>query len=165
MLFEWDTSAPYVSTALLSDEQSESRTQTLLAEPVVASSPSVEFYEVSIGDRLDLHSELGVFADSTDASDELERKFLALAVLWKYGQGPSSSLRDMVSHPAYLQIIGLGRDALPFLFRELAREPDHWFSALSAITGQDPVPADANGNVALMTEAWLNWGRRHGQVI
>ncbi|HVA48039.1 MAG TPA: hypothetical protein VNH11_16840 [Pirellulales bacterium] len=53
----------------------------------------------------------------------------------------------------YLQIIGLGRAALPHLFREIARQPDHWFSALAAITGEDPIPAGAEGNMAAMTAA------------
>ncbi|HEX7450259.1 MAG TPA: hypothetical protein VF306_22055 [Pirellulales bacterium] len=51
---------------------------------------------------------------------------------------------------------------LPHLLRELARQPDHWFYALAAITGEDPIPAGAEGNVAAMTEAWLAWGRAHG---
>ena len=62
----------------------------------------------------------------------------------------------------YQQIIGLGPSVLPVLVGELAREPDHWFWALEAITGQNPVPAEAVGNVAAMTEAWLAWGRREG---
>jgi hypothetical protein len=31
----------------------------------------------------------------------------------------------------------MGRDILPFLFRELSERPDHWLVALSAITGEE----------------------------
>ena len=65
----------------------------------------------------------------------------------------------------YQQIIGLGPSVLPLLLRELARETDHWFWALEAIAGQNPVPAEAVGNVAAMAEAWLAWGRREGLLI
>lgn len=71
-------------------------------------------------------------------------------------------MTQMVAHPAYLQIIGLGRAVLPYLLDELARQPDHWFHALSAITGEDPIPPSAEGNLAAMTPAWLAWGRAHG---
>jgi len=68
----------------------------------------------------------------------------------------------MSLHPAYQQIIGMGRSAIPLLLDELQQEPDHWFWALSAITGEDPVPLHMRGNVAGMTESWLKWGREHG---
>lgn len=103
-------------------------------------------------------------AAPTAADLDIERKFLALAAVWSYDVGPTSSITQMVAHPAYLQIIGLGRAVLPYLFAELARQPDHWFYALAAITGEDPVPPGADGNVAAMTEAWLTWGRRHGYL-
>ena len=45
---------------------------------------------------------------------------------------------------------------------ELRREPDHWFVALKRITGADPVPAEARGDLDRMAEAWLNWSRDHG---
>lgn len=109
---------------------------------------------------------LGYFTpvDKCETADEVEKQFLALALLWKHGQGPGSSLPQMISHPAYLQIISLGQAALPLMLRELAREPDHWFSALSAITGEDPVPPEGRGHLQKMTTAWLDWGQQHGLV-
>ena len=82
---------------------------------------------------------------------EFEKKFLALVAISRYDVFPASSTTQMVAHPAYLQIIGLGRAVLPYLLDELARQPDHWFYALSAITGEDPVPPNAEGNLAAMT--------------
>jgi hypothetical protein len=68
----------------------------------------------------------------------------------------------LVRHPAYQAIIALGRPAVPLLLRELAREPDHWFGALKAITGDDPVPPRSRGKLHEMTAAWLAWGKTHG---
>lgn len=73
-----------------------------------------------------------------------------------------SSIHDMVSHPAYLQIIGMGKEALPLLVDELRREPDHWFVALQAITGANPIPASVQGDVEKLTQAWLTWAEQHG---
>ena len=45
--------------------------------------------------------------------------------------------------PAYQAIIALGSPVIPLLLQDLQREPAHWFEALKAITGEDPVaPAD-----------------------
>lgn len=90
--------------------------------------------------------------------DEL---FKQLAREWKDGTAATSSLSKVYFHPSYQQIIGLGPDVLPLIFRELRREPDWWFWALSAITGEDPVPADAAGDLRRMTAAWLEWEKRH----
>jgi len=87
-----------------------------------------------------------------------EKKFSELAEKWREETRYLSSVRDMVLHPAYQQIIGMGREALPFLFEELKRQPDHWFWALHAITGEDPVPPEEKGNVEAMTRRWLLWG-------
>ncbi|MGH7136456.1 MAG: hypothetical protein ACREHD_12005 [Pirellulales bacterium] len=101
---------------------------------------------------------------ANEVESPLEKKFLALAAIWRYSAGPASSVTQLVAHPAYLQIIGLGRPVLPYLFRELARQPDHWFDALAAITGDDPIPMEAEGNISAMSDAWLTWGRSHGYL-
>ena len=67
-------------------------------------------------------------------------------------------------HPAYQQIIGMGEEALPLILEELSRRPGHWFWALKAITGEDPVPAEHAGEVPEMTRAWLEWGRQHDYI-
>jgi len=41
---------------------------------------------------------------------------------------------------------------------ELQKEPDHWFEALSAITGEDPVKPEDDFDQAV--DAWLEWGRQ-----
>lgn len=89
-------------------------------------------------------------------------RFDALTQEWKRDTRASSSITEIAMHPAYQQIIGMGKQALPFIFRELQEEPDHWFWALKAITGEDPVPPAARGRLSAMRQAWLEWAGRNG---
>lgn len=101
-------------------------------------------------------------AESTSWSAVLAQRFESLAEAWLRECAHLSSVREMVLHPAYQQIIGMGRDALPFLLRELERQPDHWFWALWAITQENPVPPEHRGRVRDMARDWLEWGRQRG---
>ena len=91
-----------------------------------------------------------------------QAKFSRLAAAWRSARGPESSIVRLSMHPAYQQIIGMGEVAVPLILKELEREPDHWFWALNAITGEDPVPEEAKGILREMTSAWLNWGKENG---
>src|SRR5947209_7891445 len=75
----------------------------------------------------------------------LQRRFADLVRQWKEATRFASSITDMATHPAYQQLIGMGKEALPLILDELRREPDHWFWALKAITGEDPVPPADRG--------------------
>ena len=91
---------------------------------------------------------------------ELESKFQKLASKWREEIRFESSLSKMVTHPAYLSIIGMGPNALPLILRDLEETSDHWFVALRAITDESPVKPKDAGNVKKMKDAWLEWGRR-----
>jgi hypothetical protein len=93
---------------------------------------------------------------------DLERQFDQLSREWKAQSRFMSSSSDMAMLMPYQRIIGLGPAVLPLIFRELEREPDHWFWALAVITGANPVPAESRGNLAEMAQAWLNWARSEG---
>ncbi len=86
-----------------------------------------------------------------------EQKFVRYAERWRAETGFMSSARDMATHESYQRIIGMGLDALPFILSELRERPDHWFWALNAITGIDPVPACDRGKIERMRDAWINW--------
>lgn len=92
----------------------------------------------------------------------VEARFRALSSQWKESGQGNSSVRAMSMHPAYQQIIGMGRVVIPMILADLEREPDHWFWALHALTGEDPVPETARGQLDAMTKAWLNWGNEKG---
>ncbi len=83
--------------------------------------------------------------------------FDQLTLEWREGTAFTPSLADIVAHPSYLRIIGMGREALPYILNELRRAPDHWHWALFSITGENPVPREASGDLEKMREAWLSW--------
>ena len=96
--------------------------------------------------------------------EKLRARFQRLAAQWRDETELLSSTTAKAMHPAYQQIIGLGPEALPLIFKELAEKPGHWFWALRSITGEDPVPLADAGNVRRMAGAWLDWGRAHGYI-
>lgn len=91
-------------------------------------------------------------------------RFAALAGEWRKQSAHISSLTDMAMLEPYQSIIGMGETALPLILEEMQRQRDHWFWALRAITGENPVPSEHRGSVPLMTEHWLAWGRRRGYI-
>jgi len=92
----------------------------------------------------------------------LAEEFETLKHVWKEETGHHSSLHDKAIHRAYQRIIGMGPAVLPLIFRSMKAEPDHWFWALHAITGADPVPAEERGRVDAMTQRWLHWAHEQG---
>ncbi len=96
--------------------------------------------------------------------EELHRRFHDLVREWKTAKVFTSSGSEIALHPAYQQIIGMGKDAIPLILEELQREEDHWFWALKAITGEDPVAPNERGQLPKMTQAWLRWGKEHGYL-
>ncbi|MBI4602100.1 MAG: hypothetical protein HY721_09085 [Planctomycetes bacterium] len=93
-----------------------------------------------------------------------EERFAALTAKWRADTAHLSSASAIAMHPAYQEIIGMGAAALPFILRELERQPDHWFWALHAITREDPVRAVHRGKVAEMAKSWVEWGRDRGLI-
>lgn len=75
-----------------------------------------------------------------------------------------SSSTEKVMHPAYQRIIGLGPAVIPLVLRDLEQQGGHWFWALRALTGENPVKPEDAGQVRKMTESWLEWGRQRGLV-
>jgi hypothetical protein len=90
--------------------------------------------------------------------------FDALVKEWRATRGHTSSAAKMAKNPAYQRIIGMGEAAVPLILAELRKRPDHWFQALSAITGASPVPAASRGKIDEMAEAWLEWGKAKGYI-
>jgi hypothetical protein len=95
----------------------------------------------------------------------LAQRFAHLAETWKMQTGHFSSITKKCTHPAYQRIIGLGPGVVPLILRDLKSSHYDWFWALSAITGDNPITEGDAGNVALMTEAWLRWGKAKGYDV
>jgi len=102
--------------------------------------------------------------ERTGRRDEHEQRFRTLVNRWRTDRRLARTATSAAMHPAYQEIIGLGREGLPLILRELEREVDHWFWALRAITGVDPVPPSDKGNLEKMAEGWLHWARSQGIV-
>ncbi len=66
-------------------------------------------------------------------------------------------------HP-YQQIIGLGREAVPFILKEYQLRPHHWWWALESITGENPTTPQMKGDFQAIRMAWLDWGKRRGYI-
>lgn len=98
-------------------------------------------------------------------AEDRRARFNQLVKEWLVQRGAKASMTQAAMCPAYQTIIGMGGDAVPLLLKRLESEgddPDHWFWALKAITGNDPVPETDRGNLQQMATAWLNWGRQNG---
>jgi hypothetical protein len=71
------------------------------------------------------------------------------------------SLPDqMKAHESYKAIVAMGERILPVIAAELRKRPSFLFLALEEITGEDPVPDDAEGNLHATIDAWTAWLRR-----
>jgi hypothetical protein len=92
----------------------------------------------------------------------LVERFQQLASAWRSDTAYLSDLTHVCNHWAYQQIIAMGWPVVPLILRELEANPDYWFSALQRITGENPVPAPARGQLKEMASAWLEWGRANG---
>jgi hypothetical protein len=86
---------------------------------------------------------------------------------WKDQTAHLSSETKAIAHPSYLRIIGLAKESTNqelerLILHELEAEPDLWFAALTAVTGEDPVKPQDDFDESV--EAWLKWGREKGII-
>jgi hypothetical protein len=91
-----------------------------------------------------------------------EEKFSLLADRWKQDTAIMSSVQDIVEHPAYQQIIKMGKPAVPLMLRRLKDQPDHWFYALVTIVGEDH--ARGQHSMAGAAQSWVTWGIENGYL-
>lgn len=91
-------------------------------------------------------------------------RFDRLSRQWKQKSAFLSSVNQMAMLPEYQQIIGMGYEVLPYMLESLRKEPDHWFWALNAITGINPIRDTDRGHIQKMAEAWIDWGIQEGYL-
>lgn len=97
-------------------------------------------------------------------SSALRGRFMLLMTQWREACAHASKQRDMVAHPSYQEIIGMGAAAIPLMLEELQRSPDHLAPALRAITGIDPAKSQPRGKIKMATDAWIKWGIKQGHI-
>lgn len=147
---------------------SESWQRTTSESDLLLSLPKIEEFETTF--QCDYYPSQSIEAmEATESihvsvtdSSELEHEFERLAYQWLEGTKYSSSIIDIISHPAHMRIIGMGPRAIPWILNRLARDNELWFWALCFITGEDPITEDIRGNVQQMRQAWLDWGQENG---
>ncbi|HLN32081.1 MAG TPA: hypothetical protein VK395_30400 [Gemmataceae bacterium] len=105
------------------------------------------------------------YSEECETDNVTALKFVELSETWKKDTEYLSKLSKKVMHPAYQRIIGMGRDAIPFILNDLKEDPADWFWALTAITGENPVAEASAGKVEEMAKAWLLWGRERGYGV
>lgn len=66
---------------------------------------------------------------------------------------------DMKEHKSFAAIVQDGERVVPLIAAHLRRRPSFLFLALEEITGADPVPETAYGNLKATVDAWLQWLR------
>jgi hypothetical protein len=98
----------------------------------------------------------------TTPTEPIEERFRRLAAVWQRETEYLSSMEEANRHPAYQEIIKLGVEVVPLMLRDLKANHTHWFGALRALTGAQPVPASSAGNIPEMVEAWLRWAKDNG---
>jgi hypothetical protein len=123
---------------------------------------TTSYRDVSVAHGLSLHDHEITVTSTFIANYELEAQFNKLAQRWKKETLAQSSVASITMHPAYLDIIGMGREALPLILRDLQKETSHWFIALRAISKTSPVKPEEAGNLKKMRAAWLKWGKENG---
>ena len=106
----------------------------------------------------------GLSQKCREIPDGAEHRVNELAQRWIAERPRGVDLHESVATPAYQDIISMRERAVRPLLLRLRRKPEHWFHALHEITGENPVPQSAEGNLKLMTEAWLRWGRERGYL-
>lgn len=107
----------------------------------------------------ELWREIAVYQQHVKAISRTSATFVECLQKWKEDTQYLSSLSEIIMHPSYQRIIGLGPDVVPFILRELAENGGHWFWALQSLTGEDPVSASDRGRGRAMREAWVEWGK------
>ena len=91
-----------------------------------------------------------------------QANFAKLADQWENETVLLSSMEEATRHPAYREIVAMGKTAIPPILERMNEGKGHWFLPLLEITGENPVEPADRGNIAAMEDAWRKWGQRHG---
>lgn len=133
--------------------QAQPSRQTL---PVYVPKEAAEMYKRGLEHGILLASG----TQTPQANPEVERTFRALAEEWLDETAHLSDPVDKFMHPAIVQIIGMGKQVVPLLLKEVRKMSGHWFYALEHINRTNPVLPEDQWSVEQTAAAWLAWGRR-----
>ena len=106
----------------------------------------------------------GQYADEVDIEPADRDRFNQLADQWERETALLSRMDRAIKHPAYQEIISMGEQAAPLILERMRETEGHWFAALRAITGANPVKRSDRGKIAVMQASWLEWGEANGLI-
>ena len=95
---------------------------------------------------------------------QLKKKFDTYSAIWRNETMFSSSITEITNNSAYRSIIGLGTEVIPLIIKDLEINENHWFSALEALTGENPIKKEHRGIVKFMKNDWLDWAYKNNQI-
>ena len=98
----------------------------------------------------------------TKSEAKLYLEFCQLSQQWKEETMGDSIGLQTLAHPAHLRIIAMGERALPWIVGDLEVNGGHWFAALQAITGENPVRSEDDGYGKRMRDSWIDLARQRG---
>jgi len=101
---------------------------------------------------------------TAEIAEPLEQRFQNLKSDWVSKSRHLSNTAQISLIFSYQRIIGMGPAVVPMILKELQKETDHWFWALEAITGENPVSKEEAGDVEASAKAWIQWGRDSGNL-
>lgn len=131
----------------------------LLSVSALGASPQSLQLERTLGELM------GYYAFPASARRQrMREEFCELARRWRKDTQWLSSPTQIAMHPAYQAIIGMGAPALGWILEDLQADRAQWFWALKAIAREDPIPPQDRGDIARMTDRWLDWGRDKGII-
>ena len=97
-----------------------------------------------------------------EVSSPIQERFRELKEDWKSKTRHLSNTAQISLVFPYQMIIGMGPQVIPLILSELEKDPDHWFWALEAITGENPVTKKEAGDMEASAQAWILWGKQNG---
>ena len=119
---------------------------------------------INIADERHLSAIYLLIEDNYEGVTALEAQFNKLAAKWKEETGVFGTTYQKIINDAYLDIIALGKDVVPFILKDLENGPAHWHTALKALTKENPVPDEDLNKSKKIRESWLAWGRDNNFV-
>jgi hypothetical protein len=125
-------------------------------------SQSISSEELRVLALIDERVRKALAHSQTSVAEPIEERFREQANKWKRETGHLSSPTQKIMHPSYQAILGMGREVLPLLLRDLSQNRTDWFWALSYITQENPIRREDAGKMDKMLAAWIDWGRTRG---
>lgn len=102
--------------------------------------------------------------EPNEQENAIKQEFVDLLNTWVNAIKYQSLESQQIKHPAFLRIIAIGNNVLPYIFEEFSKRPFiAWFKALQAITGQDAGSEAKSFKDAV--ELWLEWGRENNYFL